>query len=115
MTEYFPDLWVIVKIHSPYQPIYKIFGTWLSGFDEPENWRLNSGIVRAEYKKGKYLFYGNSGSVYHCHEDNYGTSLYSSSVLKRWIDEADIIFFEILPKDVDPLSLITEVDANETL
>jgi len=115
MNEYFPDRWVIVKITYQDQTVYKVFGTWFGGFVEPENWRLNSGIVRSEYKKGKYLFYGYSGSVYHCRKDNYGTSLYSSSVLKRWIDKADKAggLIEILPEDVDPLSLPIGGQRNE--
>lgn len=107
MTEYFPDRWVIVKIVHQDETIYKVFGTWFGGFDEPENWRLNSGIVRVEYKNGKYLFYGYSGSVYHCHEDDYGTSLYSSSIIqnyKKFVEMADGSM-EILPEDVDPLSI----------
>jgi len=113
MTEYFPDRWVIVKITHRGQTIYKVFGTWFGDFDEPENWRLNSGIARVEYKKGKYLFYGNSGSVYHCHEGSYGTTLYSSSALKSWFDKAEVVI-EILPDDVDPLTIITKVDVNES-
>lgn len=104
MTEYFPDRWVIVKINHPYETIYKVFGTWFGGFVEPENWRLNSGIVRVEYKDGYYLFYGYSGSVYHCHEESYGTTNYSSSALKSWSDKVEVVI-EILPEDVDPLSL----------
>lgn len=104
MTEYFPDRWVIVKINHPHETIYKVFGTWFGGFVEPETWRLNSGITRVEYKEGKFLFHGYSGSVYHCHEDDYGTTLYSSSALNEWIDKVGGIV-EILSEYVDPLSL----------
>lgn len=116
MTEYFPDRWVIVKITHHDQTVYKVFGTWFGGFVEPENWRLNSGITRVEYKQGQYLFYGNSGSVYHCHEDDYGTTLYSSSILNGWIERAKRAegAIEILPKEANPSTLIANVVANES-
>lgn len=78
---YTPDRWVIAKI-TPKEgkTYYKVFGTWMGGYLSGDSWRINSAIVEMK-RKGDYLdFYGESGSVYHCHKDCKGMSSYTAKV-----------------------------------
>lgn len=92
MTEYCPDLWVVVKIDSTdptKYPSHKVFGTWRGGYLDGDSWRMNSGIDRVSQDGNYLLFHGFSGSVYRCHKDGYGTSPWSFSVLNGMIEGAN--------------------------
>ena len=69
-VNYIPDDWVVLKL--PNNQGYKIFGQWVGGYLNGDNWRLNSGITKVEEHDDFYLFYGVSNSVYECHKKNYG-------------------------------------------
>lgn len=80
-NEYVPDRWILLKHTIKDKHAYRVFGTWLGGYVTGDSWRMNSGIKKIEKEGPFYLFYGNSGSVYRCHENAVGTSMYSEGVL----------------------------------
>ena len=89
MSEYRPDRWTVIRIHTPTEILYKVFASWSGGYGGGDSWKLNSGIVRATLVEDRWEFDGSSGSVYSCHQDAYGTNGYGGAVLSNLIDEAD--------------------------
>lgn len=89
MSDYTPDCWTVIRIHTTGQTIYKVFASWSGGFAGADSWKLNSGIVRAAFTDPYWEFDGSSGSVYSCHKDSYGTNGYGGYVLSNLIDKAE--------------------------
>ena len=98
MSDYRPDRWVVVKIVTPTEHLYKVFASW-----NGDSWKMNSGITRAQLVGKLWEFDGYSGSVYSCHQDSYGTTAYSGSVLQGFINEIGSLggTIEIMPKATD--------------
>lgn len=88
MSDYTPDRWLVIRIHTPAEVLYKVFATWSGGYGGSDSWKLNSGIVRAALVKDCWEFDGSSGSVYSCHKDGYGTNGYGGAVLSNMISQA---------------------------
>ena len=88
MSEYQPDRWVVVKITTPKEKLYKVFASWSGGYGGSDRWKMNSGITRATLVDNRWEFSGHSGSVYSCHVDGYGTNGYGGHVLQNFIDQA---------------------------
>ena len=87
MSDYSPDRWVIVKIVTATECLYKVFATWSGGYASSDSWQMNSGITHARLVDDRWEFSGYSGSVYSCHKDAYGTNGYGGSVLQGFIDQ----------------------------
>ena len=86
---YYPDGWFLVQINNREIQYYKIFGSWAGGYLDGDAWRMNSGVVKCEYKDNRYLFYGASGSIYSCHEESYGrTTAYNGQILQDIIQNS---------------------------
>jgi len=100
MSDYTPDRWVVVKITTDKETLYKVFACWYGGYAGSDSWQMNSGIVKVELVDNYYEFYGYSGSVYHCHKNSYGTNGYGGSVLQNFIDKADYKI-EIMPENTN--------------
>jgi hypothetical protein len=122
MSDYTPDRWVIVKITTPKEHLYKVFASWYGGYGGSDSWKMNSGITRATLVKDHWEFDGSSGSVYSCHKDYYGTNGYGGSVLSNMIGQAQGqgIEIEVLDRDTDwaqleydPLAQWVESGAND--
>ena len=98
MSEYRPDRWVVIKITTPKEHLYKVFACW-SG----DSWKMNSGITQAQLVDNSWEFEGYSGSVYSCYRDLYGTTAYGGSVLQSFIKEivTQGATMEIMPADTD--------------
>jgi hypothetical protein len=103
MSNYTPDRWTVVRIHTPTEILYKVFASWSGGYGGSDSWKLNSGIVRATLVKDRWEFDGSSGSVYSCHQDAYGTNGYGSAVLSNMISQArdQGIQVEVMEGDTD--------------
>lgn len=92
-----PDGFLILKITMPEsEPLYKLFSGWYGGYLDGDRWRLNSGITLIEEDnewngKGKFYYvHGNSSTVYHIHEDQYGKlPSYCSGVLDNMKSTAE--------------------------
>ena len=97
MSDYKPDRWVIVKIVTATECLYKVFASW------SESWKINSGITQATLVDDRWEFTGYSGSVYSCLVGTYGTSAYGGSVLQGFINEIGTqgATMEIMPGDTD--------------
>jgi hypothetical protein len=103
MSEYSPDRWVIIKITTAKEHLYKVFACWSGGYTGSDSWKMNSGITHATLVDNHWEFSGYSGSVYSCHKDSYGTNGYGGNVLQRFIDAApeQDARIEIMPEDTD--------------
>ena len=88
MSDYTPDRWVIVKITTPKECLYKVFASWGAGYGGSDSWKMNSGITQANLVDDRWEFAGYSGSVYSCHREGYGTNGYGGSVLQGFISQA---------------------------
>jgi hypothetical protein len=87
MSDYQPDRWLVVKIVTPKQQLYKVFACWHGGYTGSDSWQMNSGITRATMVGDTWEFEGYSGSVYTCHKNAYGTNGYGSLVLQGFINK----------------------------
>jgi hypothetical protein len=88
MSDYTPDRWMVLRIQTPKEIIYKVFASWSGGYTGSDSWKLNSGIVRATLVDDHWEFDGSSGSVYRCHRDYYGTNGYGQAVLNNLLNQA---------------------------
>ena len=103
MSDYKPDRWVVVKIVTPKERLYKVFASWSGGYGGSDSWKMNSGITRASLVDDRWEFDGYSGSVYSCHKESYGVSGYNGNVLQNFINKATEIdaVIEIMPGDTN--------------
>jgi hypothetical protein len=103
MSEYTPDRWLVLRIHTTKEVLYRVFATWYGGYGGSDSWKLNSGIVSAQLVDSRWEFSGLSGSVYSCHRDSYGNSGYGGSVLSNMISQAQEqgIQVEVMDRDTD--------------
>lgn len=108
MSTYNPDKWLVVKITgNDLPPVHKVFACWYGGYAGSDSWKLNSGITKATLEGFVYSFEGSSGSVYECHKDTFGTSMYGWGVLSTMINQAEEngITIEVLPEETNYLEL----------
>jgi hypothetical protein len=98
MSDYRPDRWVVIKITTPKEHLYKVFACWYG-----DSWKMNSGITQARLVDDSWEFEGYSGSVYSCYRALYGTTAYGGSVLQGLIDKIGTqgAAIKIMPEDTD--------------
>jgi hypothetical protein len=103
MSDYQPDRWLVVKIVTPKQQLYKVFATWSGGYTGSDSWQMNSGITRATLVGDTWEFEGYSGSVYSCHKNAYGTNGYGGNVLQGFINKMPDqgATMEVMPESTD--------------
>lgn len=104
MSDYTPDRWLVVRITTPKERLYKVFATWSGGYTGSDSWKMNSGITQATLSDAGYWeFAGYSGSIYYCHRDGYGTNGYGGNVLEDFIDKmpSQGATMEIMPESTD--------------
>jgi hypothetical protein len=85
-NHYIPDKWIIIEISSAEDSVRKVFATWSGGYLDGDSWRLSSGITKVEDKGDWYLFHNESGSIYQCYKNQYGTNSYSYGVLQDMME-----------------------------
>lgn len=95
-----PDRWLIIKLPE----CYKVFATWAGGYLDSDRWQTNSGITKVETVGDYYLFHGQSGSIYKCHKDSYGTTAYGNSILNKILEVDTNNLIEVLD-DVSQMKL----------
>ena len=54
MSDYAPDKWLVVKITTDKEPLYKVFACWYGGYLGSDSWQFNSGIVKVEFVDDYY-------------------------------------------------------------
>ncbi len=103
MADYTPDRWLVLRIQTDKEILYKVFAAWSGGYTGSDSWKLNSGIVRATWADPYWEFDGSSGSVYRCHWDGYGTNGYGGAVLDNLISQAQAqgIQIEVMDGETD--------------
>lgn len=89
---YSPDKWLLIKIGGT-DPHYRVFGSWSGGYLDGDSWRMNSGITSVEEDENYYYFHGNTGSIYRCHKEMYGATVYGYGVAQNYVREN---LFEII-------------------
>lgn len=94
MSNYQPDVWVIVKIEDTQDSrltVYKVLAGWYGGYAGSDEWRLNSGIKSYVYdeKSGSIDFFGYSMSAYYCHTNNEKFSGLTSSIFANYVKQAE--------------------------
>ena len=91
MSEYTPDVWVVLEFDAPEleTPTRKVFAGWYGGFAGSDSWKLNSGITETRRNGDWFEFDGYSGSTYNCHANNYKMSGLMHGVLNRWLKDAE--------------------------
>jgi len=95
-----PDNWVVVKVG---EGIYKVLAGWSGGYLDGDSWKLNSGISEVKDDGGHWLFIGESGSVYKCHKEGYGTRMNNYGILKQLLE---IDGTELMPEETDWMKLV---------
>ena len=105
MSDYRPDRWVVVKIVTPKERLYKVFASWSNGYGGSDSWKMNSGITQATLVNDRWEFAGYSGSVYSCHREAYGTNGYGGNVLQNFIEQMPNNHYgatmEVMPENTD--------------
>jgi hypothetical protein len=79
-----PDNWVLLKIKTSEETLYKILAGWYSGFTEGNSWKISSAIKRIEEGAQGYYFYNESGSIYYCGKSRYGFSITTASIANNF-------------------------------
>lgn len=67
-SDYCPDAWVLFKVVTPKETIYKVLAGWYGGYTGSDSWKINSGIESYEVEGEGITFVGYSGSKYLCHK-----------------------------------------------
>lgn len=81
MSEYYPDVWVIVKITNGDESHNRVFAGWYGGYCGSDSWKMNSGITAIREAGDMIEFDGASGSTYFCHKNTEKMSMYMVDVL----------------------------------
>jgi hypothetical protein len=105
MSDYTPDSWVVLKITTETDVIYKVLAGWSGGYLDGDSWRMNSGITGVEKQAYLYGFYGSSGSVYWCHQGGYRLTMAIAGVYNQ-IKERFGDAVEMMPEDTDWRTLV---------
>ena len=107
-ADYHPDGWVVLKIQTESELIYKLFASWSGGYLNGDSWKLNSGITKVDFDDPYFYFEGHSGSVYCVTKNSYDRlSLYSFGVLFRITEDGKENGFtvEVMPEETDWVNL----------
>jgi hypothetical protein len=97
--EYATHHWVVVKLPLGSEGhFYRVMGGWRGGYVGGDSWRMSSRIVRVEKQGAIWLFYAETGSIYHCHAKTYSMKgMYLQGILNDAIHHGAIA----LPEDTD--------------
>lgn len=99
-----PDKWVIIKITTNGESLYKVLGGWYGGYLDGDSYRMNSGISGIEEKDDSYIISGYSGSSYICEKSNQGFTNLTSDVYNS-ITKLDDIVIELID-DITKVDII---------
>jgi hypothetical protein len=87
MSEYNPDVWVIVEIAGTKvddSPYHRVLAGWYGGYAGADVWKMNSGITHIIEHNDYYSIYGTTGSVYQCPKQLERFSMYTSSIFANF-------------------------------
>ena len=84
MSLYTPDRWVIVRITTPEEKIYKVLAGWYGGYLNGDSWKINSGITKITRHEDHVDLDGYSGSTYRCYYNSEGFSGLTGSIFESF-------------------------------
>ena len=111
MSEYTPDRLVVLKIKEGKGtfPFYKVLGGWSGGYIYGDSWRMNSGITLVFERENTVDFYGESGSMYHCHKVGYGLSMATAGIYNQLKENEKFKGqIQLMPEDTDWSELLND-------
>jgi len=88
MSEYTPDVWVIVEVNSK-EPHHRVLAGWYGGFAGADSWKMNSGISRIVELGDCYEVHGFSGSIYYCGKRSERTNRYTQVIFESFAKDND--------------------------
>jgi hypothetical protein len=95
-----PDNWVVLKITTEEEILYKVLAGWSGGYLGSDCWKLNSGIVEAHELEEEWKFIGHSGNEYICPKDQYKLRMNNAGVYNKLMKHyGDLV--ELMPEDTD--------------
>ena len=106
--DYSPDSWVVLKVKEGKGtfPFYKVLAGWSGGYLDGDSWRMNSGITLVFERENTVDFYGESGSMYWCHQGGYRLTMSLAGVYNQLKEnEAFEGQIQLMPEDTDWLNL----------
>lgn len=83
MSEYHPDVWVIVELAGTKvegSPYHRVLAGWIGGYTGSDVWKMNSGITHIIEHDTHYSIYGTTKSVYQCHKQAERFNNYTHSI-----------------------------------
>lgn len=86
LNHYTFDGFALIKITSPEETYFKVFGARSGGYLDGDSWRMNSGVASVEKDNHYYYFRGNSGSCYKVPKNGGHISAYCSAVLQQGLE-----------------------------
>ena len=99
---YIPDKWVIIKITTAEETLYKVAASFCGDYTHGDSWKINSGIVSVKETDDYYDFIGYSGSVYRCYKQSYGLSVLTAGVVQSFTEQLPYsMSVEVLPEEAD--------------
>lgn len=109
MSEYSPDVWVLVELVSEKETLRRILGGWYGGYLGNDSWRLSSPIVSVTEDDNFYYFNNGSGSQYKCHKEERRFSNLTAGIFEYYqkgIEEKHTGEWEMNLVLDDPMTLI---------
>lgn len=90
MSEYTPDVWVVIKVTPSDGPaIYRVLAGWYGGYLNGDSWKINSGITEFTEDDKTISFGGYTGSVYRCHKGSERFSGMTGSIFEHYSKELE--------------------------
>lgn len=106
MSEYNPDVWVVVKFAGADVPdgeLYKILAGWYGGYLGADSWKFNSGITKITPDGDVFAVDGYSGSTYRCHRAAERVNLMTQGIFQQYSEgykqRGKRVTMEIVPID----------------
>lgn len=104
MSKHFPDNWSVLHITVGSTPHYRVIGGWSGGYATGDSWRMNSGIVSVKETDTHFIFYGSSGSEYHCHKNSCTIRMNTANIIEHYIKQhPDGV--TVMPEDTDWMNM----------
>lgn len=110
------DGFALIKVTTPEETYFKVFGSRSGGYLDGDSWRLNSGVssgVSAVQKDENYYYFrGNSGSLYKVPKWGGRISSYCYAVLQQMLDacpETSLVKNEDIEKELIEHGIEVEV------
>ena len=79
MSSYVPDKWVV--LYHPEHDVHTILAGWSGGYLDGDSWRRSTALKYVVEHDEYYEVHNESGSVYECNKNAYGTTGLTAQIL----------------------------------